>query len=334
MQRVKRANELVKWVNDLLDADERTLDDLKNGVSLVQIVHSLDPDAVDLSRVDFQATNEYYYQRNLKVLQGALAKSKVMLDFNLAAVAQGEKRNDLYGLVSYLKLHYDTYRTRINSPSAVKYDAKLERRRAQERRNAKHMKQFRVAQLPGTADRPPSSSGMYNDSATVTSDHSQAMSSYTTLSARHRCTRMKLRSEELERWANSVQLPLRRVSSFDAIGIGGATVDLRTPTKKLTGGVAPSGAGAGRVTAPRLSLCEFADFEPIHIGEADLCCMNAWPGEDLLDADTLDPHTAADVPSSPHRGRSPTKTPHQIPRMTWAAFDAALADIESLQRVL
>jgi hypothetical protein len=342
MQRAKKANDLVTWVNGLLATNEvRTLDDLKTGVHLVQLVHSLDPDAFDLARVDFRASNDYYYARNLKLLQDVLGKIKVKLEFNLEGVAQGEKRNDLFGLVGYLKLHYETLKDRIHSGAATTYDAALERRRAQERRNSRH-KPFRVAQLAATTGGSggvvPRPSGAFSDTATVVSDMSMAgFSSYTTLSARNRCSRMRLRHEELEKWASKVQLPMRRVSSYDglahaaAAAAGGAgstgssevcTGSARTPIRAGSTATQPT-----RIS--RLAICDVAEFELVDLKGGDLACMSAWPSD--LEPDVWEHGTTAPGGSGSPRGaaaRSPLKNPGApAGAMLWTALDSVLMEL-------
>lgn len=292
MYRVKRSNEYVSWINTLLQSnDTRTLDDLKSGVALLQVIHSMNPDAFDLSRVDFCASNEYYYHRNLKLLQQVCATNKIDINFNIAQVAEGEKRNDLFGLVSYLRLHYETLKAQVGSSASVGYSPDLERKRARERRNAKFLiKPFRVATLSHANGRAAPDSE-FNDTDTVMSDTSQALSAYSTLSTKHRRSKMKIRDAELQRWARGIPI-LPGASQVEV------SVADRTTTPMST-------------TVPRFALSDAVDFEPLDLGKGSLFHPATWPKE----VATEDESSAL----SPRGSRSPTKGPSMRPG--WFEFD-------------
>lgn len=62
--------ELLAWVNEVIDADYPKVENCSDGIAYCQIVDSmfpLQPNAVMLHRLNFNAKNKADYQRNLKV---------------------------------------------------------------------------------------------------------------------------------------------------------------------------------------------------------------------------------------------------------------------------
>lgn len=111
MKRAIEAANLVSWVNGELQTEYKTLDQLKDGVALVQLIHKIAPDSFELSRCDFLASTPYHYEKNFKLLQEAMRTNDINRDFIIERLMQGEKQRDLYIFVAYLKLHYETFKT-------------------------------------------------------------------------------------------------------------------------------------------------------------------------------------------------------------------------------
>ncbi|KAH8926026.1 hypothetical protein BT69DRAFT_1317910 [Atractiella rhizophila] len=68
--------ELIAWVNDLLDLGVTKIEQLGTGAAYVQIIDSIFQD-LPLSKVKFNAKQEYEYIQNYKQLQEAFRKHKI-----------------------------------------------------------------------------------------------------------------------------------------------------------------------------------------------------------------------------------------------------------------
>ncbi|KAK9718842.1 microtubule integrity protein mal3 [Basidiobolus ranarum] len=68
--------ELLAWVNDLLQLKYTKIEQLGTGAAYCQIVDSIYGD-VPMSKVKFEANQEYEYLNNLKILQSAFIKHKI-----------------------------------------------------------------------------------------------------------------------------------------------------------------------------------------------------------------------------------------------------------------
>ena len=127
MQRVRKTNELLGWVKQIVLADVQCMEDVRGGAYICQIFHSIFP--YDLSKIDFVSKNEYHYERNYKVLQQVFTQYKIDKDFVIDNMLAGEKRRDLFYFLSWIKLHYDTFAAQTNY-SNVTYRAVEERNTA------------------------------------------------------------------------------------------------------------------------------------------------------------------------------------------------------------
>ena len=68
--------ELLNWLNSMLDLNYTKVEQLGSGAAYCQILDSIFLD-VPMNRVKFDATKEYEYLNNFKVLQSALVKHKI-----------------------------------------------------------------------------------------------------------------------------------------------------------------------------------------------------------------------------------------------------------------
>eukprot|EP01059_Diplonema_ambulator_P037324 TRINITY_DN9825_c0_g1_i1.p1 TRINITY_DN9825_c0_g1~~TRINITY_DN9825_c0_g1_i1.p1 ORF type:complete len:426 (+),score=135.55 TRINITY_DN9825_c0_g1_i1:170-1447(+) len=105
MQRLKKTQELVGWVNDLLGFDYSGVDELVDGVALVQVFHALYPSAVQLARVNLTAESPHQFEHNFKILQQVFAKVNIDKEFVLSNVLE-KKKQELYHLVTWVHGHY------------------------------------------------------------------------------------------------------------------------------------------------------------------------------------------------------------------------------------
>jgi len=76
--------ELLQWINTELDLHLKDLSECNNGAVACQMCDRLNPynpDVINMRRVDFNANNSYYMQRNWRLLQQAF--EMLELDYNI-----------------------------------------------------------------------------------------------------------------------------------------------------------------------------------------------------------------------------------------------------------
>lgn len=116
MQRVHKEIEIVQWFSALLkDPSLSRLDDLRSGAHLVQLVHSMNPAAFDLSRCDFLASTPYHFEKNFKLFQSVMPTALMPQTFVIERLMEGERQRDLFTFCAYVKVHYDAWKHQIAS---------------------------------------------------------------------------------------------------------------------------------------------------------------------------------------------------------------------------
>ena len=70
-------HDLLNWVNNLLMLNCTKIEQLGSGAAYCQIIDSLWPGSVPLSKVKFDAKHEHEFVVNFKVLQTAFDKKKI-----------------------------------------------------------------------------------------------------------------------------------------------------------------------------------------------------------------------------------------------------------------
>ncbi|CUG88679.1 Hypothetical protein, putative [Bodo saltans] len=114
MKRATTENEIVRWFSVVLsDPSLQRIDEFKNGAHLVQLIHSMNPLAFDLSRVDFIAKTAYHYEKNFKLLQEFMPKEILPATFVVERLMEGDRQRDLFGFCSYVKSNYDIWKSQI-----------------------------------------------------------------------------------------------------------------------------------------------------------------------------------------------------------------------------
>jgi RP/EB family microtubule-associated protein len=103
-QLIGRTN-LLEWVNRLLTLKYKKIEDLSNGAAFCQIIDSVNPGSVSLSRVNFCAHLEHDCLENLKVLQEAFTKNHLTEPVDIAALARGHYTASLH-LLQFLYSWY------------------------------------------------------------------------------------------------------------------------------------------------------------------------------------------------------------------------------------
>ena len=251
--RQKKANDMVKWVNELLqystEEAPQTLDELKTGVAMLQIVHSIAPASFDLARVDFWASTPYHYEKNWKLLQEVMGKLDMQRDFIIERLSQGEKQRDLYMFVAYMQHHYHTLKEQKKPTKAeiqaaspenrgqleaalMDYDPVAERNRALERRRLR--------------TRPSASTGRFSlgDTQSVSeTSKSSRISAFSSYSTRGMMKKVRFKTA-VAAWVSDIQTPgSARRSSTPCSEAGGST-------SSAVGGSSPTHPSSGRGTSP------------------------------------------------------------------------------------
>jgi len=112
--------EIIKWVNDVLTLDFKTLEEMKTGSAACQVLDYLHPGDINLAQVNWAAVTEYDFLKNFKLFSFVLAKRGIKKEFNYDKLAKG------IGVYEFLKWLFE-YAERVN-PNR-EYDGK-ERREA------------------------------------------------------------------------------------------------------------------------------------------------------------------------------------------------------------
>jgi hypothetical protein len=97
---------LLEWINDLLKLDVKKIEDTCSGAVACQIVHSIFPNEMPMSKVDFGAKYDYDYVKNYKVLQNVFAKLKVSKMVPVDKLVRGKYQDNLE-FMQWLKSFYD-----------------------------------------------------------------------------------------------------------------------------------------------------------------------------------------------------------------------------------
>ena len=109
----KDEKELLDWFIEVLrfrrdDRAVASFDNLKNGIAVVQLLHSIAPHKLDLARCDFLASTPFHFGKNWKLVQEACAIMSIPVVMDIDMVMEGQKQRNLHVLCQYLKHHYDT----------------------------------------------------------------------------------------------------------------------------------------------------------------------------------------------------------------------------------
>ena len=83
-------NELIQWVNELLDLSYTKVEDASNGAAFCQVLDAVHPGTVALGRVNYEATNEPEMLNNYKILQDAFDKNGITQHIDVITLTKGK----------------------------------------------------------------------------------------------------------------------------------------------------------------------------------------------------------------------------------------------------
>ncbi|PIA15041.1 hypothetical protein COEREDRAFT_45453 [Coemansia reversa NRRL 1564] len=99
--------ELIAWVNGLLQTNYSKVEQLGSGAAYCQILDSIYGD-LRLERVKFNANQEYEYVENFKILQNAMTKHKISKPIDPTRLIKC-RFQDNFEFLQWLKKHWESY---------------------------------------------------------------------------------------------------------------------------------------------------------------------------------------------------------------------------------
>jgi RP/EB family microtubule-associated protein len=110
--------EILSWVNDLLSLSIPKIEDTASGAVACQIVDACYPGSIKLSKVNFNAKQEYEFIQNYKVLQDAFDKLNIAKHIEVQKLIRAKYQDNLE-MMQWLKAFFDSN----YNQSEGKYDA-------------------------------------------------------------------------------------------------------------------------------------------------------------------------------------------------------------------
>ncbi|KAJ2617515.1 microtubule integrity protein mal3 [Coemansia sp. RSA 1365] len=99
--------ELIAWVNGLLQTNYSKVEQLGSGAAYCQILDSIYGD-LRLERVKFNANQEYEYVENFKILQNTMTKHKISKPIDPTRLIKC-RFQDNFEFLQWLKKHWESY---------------------------------------------------------------------------------------------------------------------------------------------------------------------------------------------------------------------------------
>jgi len=99
-------SELLGWLNDLLQLNYTKVEQCANGAAYCQVMDSMYPTEVNMSRVNFNAKSEYEYVKNYKVLQQLFDKKGIEKHVEVDKLTKGRPLDNLEFL-QWIKAYWD-----------------------------------------------------------------------------------------------------------------------------------------------------------------------------------------------------------------------------------
>ncbi|EGC29633.1 hypothetical protein DICPUDRAFT_99773 [Dictyostelium purpureum] len=107
MLRVGR-NEILNWINDLLQLDYKKIEQMGSGAALCQIIDVIHPGRINLKMVNFNAKYDYEYVKNFSYLQEAFAKIGIEKYVEVSELVKSRPQANLE-FCQWLKKYFDQF---------------------------------------------------------------------------------------------------------------------------------------------------------------------------------------------------------------------------------
>lgn len=119
------------WINDVLDLDLKDISQANNGAVACQLLdrlNPLNPEVVNLRKVDYNAASAYYMEQNWRILQRAFVELEIDWNVDVVRCQQGHQM-ELLLLFRLFKQRYDTWEAELAAvgEQMPPYDAKARR---------------------------------------------------------------------------------------------------------------------------------------------------------------------------------------------------------------
>lgn len=99
--------ELLRWLNDFFEVNYTKVEEACTGAIHCQILDAIFPGKVPLGRVNFNATQEYQYVNNYKVLQAVFNKQQITKHVEVQRLIKGRYQDNLEFL-QWMKHFFET----------------------------------------------------------------------------------------------------------------------------------------------------------------------------------------------------------------------------------
>jgi len=109
--------ELIQWINDTYNLNITRIEQLGSGSVYCQILDSISPGKVNMSKVNWKAQLEWEFINNLKLLQQAFLKCGLNKHIEIERLAKAKYQDNLE-FAQWMKRYYD-----LNNGANKEYDA-------------------------------------------------------------------------------------------------------------------------------------------------------------------------------------------------------------------
>jgi RP/EB family microtubule-associated protein len=108
--------QVLEWINSLLDVNLPKIEDTCSGAIACQLFHSMYPTSLAMTKVNWDAKNEYEYLKNYKLLQTGFAKRHITKIIEVDRLSRGKYQDNLEFMQWFKRFH------ELNSPEDLEYD--------------------------------------------------------------------------------------------------------------------------------------------------------------------------------------------------------------------
>lgn len=115
-------NELLDWVNGLLQLNVTKIEHLASGAAYCSVIDALFPGTLAMNKVNWMARSDFEFVQNYKVLQQAFERNSIQRHIDVDKLIRGKYQDNLE-FTQWLKRFYD-----LNGGAAKDYNA-VERRK-------------------------------------------------------------------------------------------------------------------------------------------------------------------------------------------------------------
>jgi len=101
---------LVKWVNEFLELETpmKKVDEMSSAICYAQLLEALFPGKVPISKINFNAKNEYDLINNWKVIQGVFTAQGISKPIDVAKLVKGKTQDNLE-FCQWFKTYFDSH---------------------------------------------------------------------------------------------------------------------------------------------------------------------------------------------------------------------------------